>query len=64
MNFFEARKSTSAAAPDPSSSVTISPAVRGGRGSNDSTFVHAASRPTEPASMRESRLRELLRASG
>jgi hypothetical protein len=38
-NFLETRKSTSALAPDPSSSLTISPAVRGGRACVASTAV-------------------------
>ena len=46
MNFLEARKSTSALAPEPSSSLTISPAVRGGRAVVSSTAVQAADRPT------------------
>src|SRR5690606_15779775 len=50
MNFFEARNSTSAVAPEPSSSLTISPAVRGGRAAVSSTAVQAAARPTWPAS--------------
>ena len=50
MNFFDARNSTSAVAPEPSSSVTISPWVRGGRSSVSSTAVHAASSPTLSAS--------------
>src|SRR5690606_40242689 len=50
MNFLDARNSTSAVAPDPSSSLTISPAVRAGRSVTFSTVVHAASRPTSPAS--------------
>ncbi len=50
MNFLDARNSTSAVAPEPSSSVTISPWLRGGRSSVPSTADHAASRPTSPAS--------------
>src|SRR5690606_32811534 len=46
----EARKATRALPPSPSS-VTISPLVRGGRASTDSTFDHAASRPTWEGSM-------------
>ena len=50
MNFLEARNSVSAVAPEPSSSLTISPAVRGGRAVVSSTSVHATDRPTSPAS--------------
>ena len=50
MNFLDARKSASALAPLPSSSVTISPALRGGRGSVFSTVDQAADRPTFSAS--------------
>src|SRR5680860_47814 len=50
MNFLLTRNSASFAAPDPSSSVTTSPCVRGGRASVDSTVVHAADRPTFSAS--------------
>ena len=46
MNFLAARNSTSAAAPEPPSSLTISPAVRGGRALGPSTSVQAAARPT------------------
>src|SRR5690606_20152410 len=49
-NFLDARNSTSLMPPSPSS-VTISPAVRGGRGVVDRTLVQALSRPTSPASM-------------
>jgi electron transfer flavoprotein alpha/beta subunit len=50
MNFLEARNSVSALAPEPSSSLTISPAVRGGRAVVSSTAVQAASSPTSLAS--------------
>ena len=50
MNFLDARNSTSAPAPEPSSSVTISPAVRGGRAVVSSTCDQATDRPTSPAS--------------
>ena len=50
MNFFEARNSASAVAPEPASSVTISPCVRGGRSSVSTTSVHAAPAPTCAAS--------------
>ena len=42
MNFLEARNSVSALAPEPSSSLTISPAVRGGRAVVSTTSVQAA----------------------
>jgi hypothetical protein len=50
MNFLEARNSVSAAAPEPSSSLTISPWLRGGRAVVSSTAVQATARPTSPAS--------------
>ncbi len=50
MNFLEARNSVSAVAPEPSSSVTISPAVRGGRSVVSWTSVHETDRPTWSAS--------------
>src|SRR5512139_110195 len=50
MNFFDARNPASAVAPEPSSSVTISPCVRGGRAAVSSTWLHEADRPTWDAS--------------
>ena len=50
MNFLEARNSASATAPEPSSSVTISPADRGGRWVVSSTCDQATDSPTFSAS--------------
>ena len=50
MNFWDARNSVRAVAPEPSSSFTISPAVRGGRSVASSTCVHATESPTWSAS--------------
>ncbi len=64
MNFLAARNSVSAVAPEPSSSLTISPAVRGGRAVVSSTSLHATDRPTwaasTPRSASDERLQRLL----